>query len=371
MNVSSIVIREAQRSDVEALVALEEQCFSSDRLSRRSFQNFVKPGPHQLLVAVHDDQVVGYSLLLFRTGTSLARIYSIAVSPAWQGLGIARRLLTRSEETARNHRCVFVRLEVNTDNAVAIALYHKLGYVTFDRVEGYYEDGSDALRLEKRVHQGGNEYAQPAAYYQQTTDFTCGPASLMMAMRALDEEYRMSRREELQIWREATTIFMTAGHGGCSPHGLALSAWRRGFGVTLYVNRESVPFIDGVRGEEKKAVLELVHRDFLEQIAESSIDLRIEKFDQTSLKQALNEGRTVLALISTWGLSRNKAPHWVFVADLDEDFVYIHDPDKDTQSWQNETDNIRVPIDLDLFDRMAHFGRARLKSFIVLSGPTD
>ena len=45
----------------------------------------------------------------------------------------------------------------------------------------------------------------------------------MMAMAALKPEQEMSRRVELQIWREATTVFMTTGHGGCSAHGLALA----------------------------------------------------------------------------------------------------------------------------------------------------
>jgi hypothetical protein len=47
----------------------------------------------------------------------------------------------------------------------------------------------------------------------------------------------MNRREELQIWRESTTIFMTAGHGGCdSVLAGPLQAERRigtGGGMTL------------------------------------------------------------------------------------------------------------------------------------------
>ena len=49
----------------------------------------------------------------------------------------------------------------------------------------------------------------------------------MMAMTALDPSRTMDANDEIRIWREATTVFMTSGHGGCGPYGLALAAHRR------------------------------------------------------------------------------------------------------------------------------------------------
>ncbi|MCT7656069.1 peptidase C39 family protein [Oceanimonas sp. NS1] len=89
-------------------------------------------------------------------------------------------------------------------------------------------------------------------YYRQTTEFTCGPASLMMALSALDATHHTQPDEELQLWREATTIFMTQGHGGCGPHGLALAAHRRGFAVELVLNQDGPLFINSVRSPDKK-----------------------------------------------------------------------------------------------------------------------
>ena len=103
-------------------------------------------------------------------------------------------------------------------------------------------------------------------HYRQTLEFTCGPAVLMMAMKALNRRLRLDRRLELSLWRELTTIFMTSGHGGCSPHGMALAAWRRGFAVELFVNDEGPPFLDTVRTPDKKEVMRLVHQEFLDEI---------------------------------------------------------------------------------------------------------
>jgi len=132
---------------------------------------------------------------------------------------------------------------VRTDNASAINLYRKLGYRQFGIHHDYYEDHMDALRFEKRLVQSRPDMAR-VPYYEQTLRFTCGPAALLMAMNALDPQMKPSRAQELRLWREATTIFMTSGHGGCGPYGLALSAWHRGFDVEIFVNDETTLLVD-------------------------------------------------------------------------------------------------------------------------------
>ena len=322
-----VLIRRAKSQDLTSLVSIENTCFTSDILSRRSLQRFIRVGAHDLLVAQIKETVVGYVLVLYRTGTSLARLYSIAVLPQHQGKGIARLLVQAAEQAGLEHHCAFMRLEVNTNNDAAIHLYEQIGYHRIGRIPGYYDDGADALRMEKRIHAGITGRGKKAPYYEQTTDFTCGPAALMMAMKTLEPNYQMNRRDELQIWREATTIFMTSGHGGCSPYGLALSAWQRKFKAALYINQADPPFLDGVRDPDKKAVIELVHEDFIRQIKETDIQLNIQDISPDELQKLLRGGQAIIALISTWRLNRNKAPHWVFVAGADEHFVYINDPD--------------------------------------------
>ena len=364
-------IRTARLEDLDELLAIEVACFRTDRLSKRSFRNFILPGPHELIVLTRDERVLGYVLLLFRAGTNLARLYSIAVSPDAQHQGLSKHLLAAAEPAARAHRCVFMRLEVSVNNAPAIALYRKDGYQTIGTISNYYDDGDDALRMEKRLHYRMHEHTVTRPYYQQTTDFTCGPASLMMAMKTLQPDYVTSRHEELQIWREATTIFMTAGHGGCSPHGLALSAWRRGFNVTLYVNQQEAPFLDSVRDAQKKAIIQLVHEDFLAQINKTRIKLYVKALESSELDRILHSGAPVVALISTWRLNRNKSPHWVYVADSDDEFVYINDSDIGDDPLATQTDYIQVPIDRHVFRDMARFGQKRLRCLLVISGPRE
>ena len=359
-------LRPATRDDLDALLQIEQRCFASDRMSRRSFTRFIDSPGDALWVLTENRTVAGYFLMLFHRATLLARLYSIAVHPDARGQGHGRRLLERALEIARERRRHHVRLEVREDDARTIAMYEAAGFRHTGRVADYYEDGSTALRMERSVRPQRDPRIERLPYYAQTTGFTCGPAALMMAMRALDAEQPLDRSEELQLWREATTIYMMSGHGGCSPHGLALAAARRGFGVELYVNRAGPPFLDGVRDPEKRAVMKQVHADFCAGLEEAGIEVRSRAPSRRRLAERMAEGWIPVMLISTYAFSREKVPHWVTVAAITDEAVYLNDPEVNVARGRTALDNTNLPVPAVQFDRMSRFGRERLRSVILL-----
>lgn len=358
-----IEFRIATTDDLPALLALENQCFASDRLTPRSLRWMLAHAHASLLVAQRGGQLMGYALLLFHRGTSLARLYSIAIAPQARGEGLGARLLERAEQCALEHERAYLRLEVRADNPKAIALYERHGYRRFAQVEDYYEDHASALRYEKRIVQRPANKARAVPYYAQTTDFTCGPACLLMAMAALRPGCETSRREEVRLWREATTVFMTSGHGGCSPQGLALAAWRRGFGVRLQLSTDGPLFLDGVRQANKKEVMQLVHEDFCAELQETDVQRARAALD---LPRVLGEGGLVLVLISNYQLTRTKAPHWVLVTGCDDDFVYLHDPDTDHGRHRQALDCQHMPVSHGQFQRMSLFGGKKVRAAVVV-----
>ncbi|MFC1578845.1 GNAT family N-acetyltransferase/peptidase C39 family protein [Pseudomonadota bacterium] len=367
-------IRRVVASDIGELLRLEALAFKGDRLSRRSFKRWLKHGGCVFLVWEEGDALRGYILVIQRRGTRLARLYSLAVDPVHQGRGIAAKLVQRAEQVGRETGSLYMRLEVAGNNTAAINLYRKLGYQQFGLYRDYYEDHSDALRMEKCIHRlesGGDSRVIP--WISQTTPFTCGPASLMMAMRGLDPEYSPSPLEEIQIWREATTIFMTSGHGGCHPVGLALAAVERGFAAEVWVNQRGPLFVEGVRDPNKKRVMRLVHQAFLEQAREQNIPIHYENIDQSTLAAHYAEGANLLVLISTYRMDNRKAPHWVVVSGYDDDCLYFHDPDLEVGPTRNIADEQRdaiecqhVPIARDDFASMTLFGGSRLRTAVIL-----
>ena len=211
--------RFATLDDLPALLAIENRCFTTDRLSRRSFRRLLTRGHAVTLVAEQTNRILGYVLLLFSQGNAIARLYSIAVHPDYARTGVGDTLLEAAEAIALERDCVSMRLEVRRDNPASLKLFRRHGYRQFKEVPDYYEDHMTALRFEKRLvpHLQADRVKVP--YYPQTLDFTCGPAALMMAMKALDASIELNRSLELRLWREATTVFMTSGHGGCGPYG--------------------------------------------------------------------------------------------------------------------------------------------------------
>ena len=144
-----IRVRAAKARDLDALVELESKVFATDRLSRRSLRRFLT-SPSTVFLVAEGDGLAGTAIVLFRPGSTVARLYSIAVAPHMSGKGVAKRLIMAAERAARRRGCDTMRLEVHETNRAAIARYHKQGYEEFGRHRRYYDDGGDALRFHKK-----------------------------------------------------------------------------------------------------------------------------------------------------------------------------------------------------------------------------
>jgi ribosomal protein S18 acetylase RimI-like enzyme len=365
---SGTAIRPARQDDVDALVALEERVFDADRLSRRSFRRLIANPRDALLVARDaDDVVIGYVLILFRSGTALARLYSIAVDPSRLKAGVGTSLIAAAEDIAEERDCIFMRLEVRADNDPAIALYKRRGYRQFGLYLDYYQDHMDALRFEKRlVHHVRSPSEASPPYFEQTLDFTCGPACIMMALAWADPAVKPARTLELRLWREATTIFMTSGLGGCEPYGLAVTLARRGLKPELRLSREGPFFLDSVRSDEKRTVMRLAQEDFRAEAEALDIPVRLEPISATGLGAVFDEGATAIVLVSGFRMFRQKVPHWVLAHGHDDRHIFVNDPWVESDDLETSAAAANLPIPFAEFDRMARYGRDGLRAAIII-----
>ena len=151
-------IRPARASDVDALLAIENAIFSTDRLSRRSFRRLIGRPSAAVLVAEIGGKVAGYCILLFRAGNPAARLYSIATAPDMAGQGLGRALIEAAERAVVERGKHSLRLEVRQDNERALSIYRRAGFRPAGSKPGYYQDGMTALRMEKSL-----AGAEPAA----------------------------------------------------------------------------------------------------------------------------------------------------------------------------------------------------------------
>jgi [ribosomal protein S18]-alanine N-acetyltransferase len=148
---ANVRVRRAEISDLDALVALEHHTFDSDRMSREQYRRHLDSDSARVLVAsTNHRQFLGTAVVFFRKHSGLARLYSLATRPEARGKGIGTVLIEAAETAARQRRCRALRLEVRADNHGAIGLYERRGYQRIGFLAGYYEDGADGWRYEKR-----------------------------------------------------------------------------------------------------------------------------------------------------------------------------------------------------------------------------
>jgi ribosomal protein S18 acetylase RimI-like enzyme len=363
--------RPAEPGDLDALIDLEHRVFATDRLSRRSLRRFLQSKSAQVVVADDGGRLAGAAVVLFRPRSSVARLYSIAVAPHLAGRGVGSMLLTAAEEAALGRDCTSIRLEVHETNHIAISRYRKSGYREFGRHARYYDDGGDALRFEKQLVRRPPGLVTAPPYFHQTTEFTCGPACMMMALAFADRNFRPSPALEFELWREASTICMGgAGPGGCEPFGMAVTLRRRGCFPEIYVSRPGPYFIDTVRDPDKRRVMRLTQSEFQRAANVNDIPSHLTPVSESVLMRAFDAGSVAIVLVSGYQLVPRGKPHWIFAFGRDGRHVLMHDPaaDRDDQGMASAPETYAVPW--TAFERMtqvkAHGGSDRLSAAVVV-----
>jgi hypothetical protein len=205
-------------------------------------------------------------------------------------------------------------------------------------------------------------------HYGQTTDFSCGPSSLIMAMKALKPSIKIDRALELQLWREANTIFTgpSGGHGGCGALGLALAAHRRGFGAEVHVNHKGVLLGDRADSKERAEVMRVLQERDLKEARAAGIPVRYDGLDIDDLAGALGKGALPIVLNNMEFLHKDPTAHWFVVTAVDDDNVYVNDPWVDRAKGKAPRDMTRVPIPRALFEGVTSYGRKRERAAVIV-----
>ena len=359
-------VRRAEPGDVDALIKLEHRVFPTDRLSRRSLRRLLDSPSAAVLVAVENAQLAGIAIVLFRARSAVARLYSIAVAPHVGGRGVAAMLLDAAEEAALARGCRIMRLEVHRANHAAISRYRKSGYREFGRYRAYYENGADALRFEKRLRGDAAALRDAPPYFHQTTEFTCGPACIMMALAWADRSFKPAPGSEFALWRQATTIFSAGGPGGCEPYGMAVTLKRHGLRPEIYVSLPGAYFLDTVRSAERRRVIEVAQAEFKREAKTLDIPTHLTPVNESVLMHAFDAGNVAIVLVSGYHMASRGVPHWIFAFGRNGRHVLMHDPAalRDDQGMAAAAESYAVPW--IAFERVIHVGRERLSAAIVI-----
>ena len=134
--------------DLNALRKLEKESFDRDAwpvidlIAVLTFSNVIR------LKAMEDRQMIGFVAGDPHPHEGWGWIATIAVDPNFRRRGVGTILLRACEKQLGVPRS---RLTVRKSNLGAITLYEREGYQTMDVWQAYYNDGEDAIVMEKTL----------------------------------------------------------------------------------------------------------------------------------------------------------------------------------------------------------------------------
>ena len=133
---------------VEAVAAIEKECFGVDAWSVRSVSSELENQLALWLVAVEDGAVAGY--VGSQTVCNETDMMNVAVTADFRRRGIGEELVLALVEELKAMDSHSLTLEVRASNAPAIGLYEKLGFQQTGLRKDYYRNPrEDALILRK------------------------------------------------------------------------------------------------------------------------------------------------------------------------------------------------------------------------------
>lgn len=140
-------ITSATLLDLNALRHIEQVCFPKDAWPLFDLIAVLTfPGVVRLKV-VEDGRMIGFIAGDPRPSEGFSWIATLGVLPEYRGMGYGRALLEACESQLTTPH---TRLSVRPSNVEAIRMYEKAGYVPVDRWVMYYDDGEDALIMDKK-----------------------------------------------------------------------------------------------------------------------------------------------------------------------------------------------------------------------------
>ena len=143
-----LVIRQGTFSDVQAIMALEQGSIEHPWESK-AIETLITDSNKTCLIAELDGTIAAY--VGAESVLDESNIGNIVTNKDYRGRGIATRLFDALLKELKEQGIVKVFLEVEHDNAPAIALYEKSGFTKYGHRRDYYGPGKDAVLMSKEL----------------------------------------------------------------------------------------------------------------------------------------------------------------------------------------------------------------------------
>ncbi|WP_018567789.1 peptidase C39 family protein [Streptomyces sp. PsTaAH-124] len=211
----------------------------------------------------------------------------------------------------------------------------------------------------------GDPVAEPP-YYGQTTHFTCGAVTALVAQAhagALPRE-ALDRERELTLWRGATNF------PACEPVGLGVAvrrAWPAS-PVTIHLDTDRPVLLDHHPEHERewRALLQHASRTDAER---TGVPVDPRHLPMAEIRNVLGRGEQVLLLVSLAAMQGFDVPHWVLCHGTVPGAVVIEDPWTNAATGDTWLDAHLLPVPDASLDAMSELAPDGFRGAVTIGAP--
>ncbi|MFJ2261060.1 peptidase C39 family protein [Streptomyces sp. NPDC087844] len=192
-------------------------------------------------------------------------------------------------------------------------------------------------------------------YYGQSTHFTCGAVTALVAQAHAGTLSReaLDREAELTLWRDATNF------PACEPVGLGVAvrrAWPSS-AVTVHLDTDRPVLLDHYPENERewRALLQRTSRT---EAGRTGVPVDPDRLSLTAIRNAIGRREHVLLLVSLAAMQGFDVPHWVLCHGVVPGAVVIEDPWANAATGDTWVDAHLLPVPDQSLDTMSSMSAA-------------
>lgn len=211
-------------------------------------------------------------------------------------------------------------------------------------------------------------------YYAQTTDFTCGAVTALLATNALDgtglrgESRDDDRDAELAFWRRATNF------PAIDPVGLLVelaAELSEGASLRAWISTAEPVLLEGQPDGFMRDTKVLLQRESAEQAQRRGLEIVREWTPMATLREHLDGGGLAIVLIDERPMHDDPTPHWVLAHAATDEDVVVQDPWINAPEGETWIDGHDLPIAWSEFDAMARWGDPAYRAIVLIQSPSS
>lgn len=145
-------IQKAKKEDIPVCISIAVETFNFSRdFMKREFERKINDKNYSVIVAVENNEIVGYGYFQYREWNNTTYLESLAVKKDIRNKGIGTRLLQEIIKQSKKFgaRRIFVDMDIN--NEKVIDFYMKNDFVKAGTIKDFSEEGKTALILSKNL----------------------------------------------------------------------------------------------------------------------------------------------------------------------------------------------------------------------------